>query len=107
MQGEACKPGEQEAAGKQGMRQGARGGHSNRNVDDGEDGDGEEGGGLKDEEEKEQPSALERILPQFPASRKEVFVKVEAVLGLLPPFTARGSAACAKVLWGGQEVITM
>lgn len=56
------------------------------------------------EEEDEEPSALEKILPQFPAARKEVFVRVEAVLGLLPPFTARDRDASARVFWGGQEV---
>lgn len=56
------------------------------------------------EEDNEEPSALEKILPQFPAARKEVFVKVEAVFGLRPPFTARGGAVSARVFWGGQEV---
>lgn len=84
-----------------------RGEHSSRSFEHGEDGDGTEGMEREDEdEEEEEPSALEKILPQFPASRKEVFLKVEAVLGLLPPFTARGSAVSAKVFWGGQEVKT-
>lgn len=90
------------------MGHSARGEHSSRSFEHGEDGDGTEGMEREDEdeEEEEEPSALEKILPQFPASRKEVFLKVEAVLGLLPPFTARGSAVSAKVFWGGQEVKT-
>lgn len=61
-------------------------------------------GGDGHEEEGEEPSALEKILPQFPAARKQVFVKVEAVLGLLPPFTKRGRSVSARIFWGGQEV---
>lgn len=89
------------------MQHSARGEHSGRSFEHGGGGDGEEGGGKGDEEdEEEEPSALEKILPQFPASRKEVFVKVEAVSGLLPPFTARGNAVSARVFWGGEEVRT-
>lgn len=82
----------------------ARGEHRHsENLELGEDGDGEEGG---QEEEEEEPSTMEKILPRFPASRKEVFIKVEAVLGLSPPFTARGSTVSARVFWGGHEVRT-
>ncbi|CAM9137499.1 unnamed protein product [Scytosiphon promiscuus] len=54
--------------------------------------------------ENEELSALERILPPLPAARKGVFVKVEAVLGLDVPFTARGKSVSARIFWGGQEV---
>lgn len=87
------------------MRHSARGEHHySETFEHGEDGDGEEG--REEEEEEEEPSALEKILPRFPASRKEVFIQLEAVLGLLPPFTARGSTMSARVFWGGQEVRT-
>lgn len=67
-----------------------------------EHGEGEDGG--EEEEEGEEPSALEKILPQFPAARREVFLRVEAIMGLLPPFTARGSTVSGRIFWGGQEV---
>lgn len=67
-----------------------------------EHGEGEES--IEDEDRREKPTALEKILPQFPAARREVFLKVEAVSGLWPPYTARGSAVSGRVFWGGQEV---
>lgn len=105
-QGELSAPEQQEAEGKEGrVQHSARGELSSRSLEHDGDGDGEEGGEQEEDEEKEEPSsALEKILPRFPASRKEVFVKLEAVSGLLPPFTARGSAVSARVFWAGEEV---
>lgn len=100
-QGDVDELEEKEVDGKEGVQHSARGEHHGQNSEHSGHGDGEESEG---EEGKEELSALEKILPQFPASRKQVFLKVEAVLGLLPPFTARGSAVTARVFWCGQEV---
>lgn len=60
----------------------------------------EEEGGEKEEE----LSALEKILPTFPAARRQVFLQVGAVLGLIQPSAARGDALSARVFWNGDEV---
>lgn len=102
-QGELSRLDEKGAAGKEEMHQSPRGEkhHNRETFGHGEDGDvGEDG----DEEEDEEPSVLEKILPRFPASRKEVFVRVEGVFGLLPPFSARGGTVSGRVFWGGREV---
>ena len=71
-----------------------------------EEGKREEGGEEAKEEEEKEPSALERILPAFPAARRQVFVQVEAVSGLIQPFAARGHILSARVFWNGEEVRT-
>lgn len=60
----------------------------------------------EDEEDKEneEPRAVDKILPPLPAAQREVFLTVEAVMGLMPPFAAIGNPVSAKVFWGGQEV---
>lgn len=58
----------------------------------------------KQDGENGELSVLERILPPLPAARNGIFVKVEAVLGLDVPFTAREKAVSARIFWGGQEV---
>lgn len=59
------------------------------------------GGGVSEDEE---PSLLERIMPPLPASRREVFLSVEAFSGLEQPFTAKGDQVSARVFWNGEEV---
>lgn len=50
------------------------------------------------------PTVLERILPPFPASRRELYLHIQGFSGLTRPLNARGSPILAKVFWGRQEV---
>lgn len=65
------------------------------------EGEEEKGGGAFEDEE---PSVLERILPPLPASRRGVFLRVEAFSGLEQPFTAKGNKVSAHVFRDGEEV---
>lgn len=65
------------------------------------EGEDERGGGVFEDEE---PSILERIMPPLPASRREVFLSVEAFSGLEQPFTAKGDQVSGRVFWNGEEV---